>query len=547
MLPLDDPCAAVGRRLVLPPKRKEKVRFVLSFAAQEQAAKTLLEIAPKQVLHNALRVDTPDKALNHMISSFLPTQILNSRIFGRTAFYQNGGAWGFRDQLQDVSSMILLRPRLARQQILRAAACQFPEGDVLHWWHRLPGKSGLRGVRTRYSDDLLWLPYVTAEYIKQTGDGSLLHLKIPYLEGETLRDGEHERYFEPTMSAQRGTLYEHCLRAIEHAARFGAHGLPLIGGGDWNDGFNRVGIQGRGESVWLAQFMALTLDEMRPVCRLMGDEESETRFAQRAEELRNAVDETAWDGRWYRRAYFDDGTPLGASGAPACEIDSLPQSFAVLSGMPDDKRRNLALDSAVEKLVDWEHGLIRLFAPSFTGEEGYSPGYVAAYPAGIRENGGQYTHAAVWLCMALLREGRVDEGYSLLKLLNPAEKCAQEAQAKRYLREPYALAGDVSTAKGIEGRGGWSLYTGAAGWYYRTVVEELLGIRLRGGSLGLEPRLPSGWHGYSATLTLDGAVIAITVSDTAPQGLTVDGEQAERFTPDGREHRLVYGIGASAS
>ena len=281
MLPLDDPCAAVGRRLVLPPKRKEKVRFVLSFAAQEQAAKALLEIAPKRVLHNALRVDTPDKALNHMVSSFLPAQILNSRIFGRTAFYQNGGAWGFRDQLQDVGSMILLRPRLARQQILRAAACQFPEGDVLHWWHRLPGKNGLRGVRTRYSDDLLWLPYVTAEYIKQTGDASLLHLKIPYLEGEALRDGEHERYFEPTMSAQRGTLYEHCLRAIEHAARFGAHGLPLIGGGDWNDGFNRVGIQGRGESVWLAQFMALTLDEMRPVCKLMEDESSEARFAQR--------------------------------------------------------------------------------------------------------------------------------------------------------------------------------------------------------------------------------------------------------------------------
>ncbi len=541
MLPLDDPCAAVGRKLVLPPKRKEKVRFVLSFAAQEQAAKTLLSISPKQVLHNSLKIDTPDKALNHMISSFLPAQILNSRIFGRTAFYQCGGAWGFRDQLQDACSVILLRPRLARQQILRAAACQFPEGDVLHWWHRLPGKSGLRGVRTRYSDDLLWLPYVTAQYVKQTGDGSLLHLKIPYLEGERLKEGEHERYFEPRVSKERGTLYEHCLRAVEHAAEFGAHGLPLIGGGDWNDGFNRVGIQGRGESVWLAQFMAMTLDEMRPVCRLMEDEESESRFAQRAEELRKAVDENAWDGRWYRRAYYDDGTPMGASGAAACAIDSLPQSFSVLSGMPDAERRRLALDSAVERLVDREQGLVRLFTPSFTGG-GRSPGYVAAYPAGIRENGGQYTHAAVWLCMALLREGRVDEGYSLLKLLNPAEKCAQDAQAKRYVREPYALAGDVSTAKGIEGRGGWSLYTGAAGWYYRTVVEDLLGIRLRGGAVEFAPQLPAGWHGYSATLTLDGAVIAITVSDTAPRGLTVDGEQAECFTPDGKEHRLVYGI-----
>lgn len=543
MLPLDDPCAAVGRRLRLPPKRREKVRFALSFAAQEPAAKALLSLAPKQAARNALRIDTPDKALNHMVSDFLPAQIINSRVFGRTAFYQNGGAWGFRDQLQDVCSIILLRPRLARQHILRAAACQFPEGDVLHWWHRLPGENGLRGVRTRYSDDLLWLPYVAAEYVKQTGDKSILYLKIPYLEGAPLREDEHERYFEPQRSKTRGTLYEHCLRAMEHADRFGAHELPLIGGGDWNDGFNRVGIQGKGESVWLAQFMALTLDEMRPVCRIMRDDETESRLAQRAQALRGAVDRNAWDGRWYLRAFYDDGTPMGAAGAAACEIDSLPQSFSVLSGMPDEERRRLALDSAVERLVDREHGLIRLFTPSFTGA-GRSPGYVAAYPAGIRENGGQYTHAAVWLCMALLREGRADEGYALLKLLNPAEKCAQDAAAKRYVREPYALAGDVSTAQGIEGRGGWSLYTGAAGWYYRTVVEELLGLRMRGGAIEFAPRLPTGWHGYSATLTLDGAVLAITVSDTAPPGLTVDGETAERFRPDGLEHRLVYGLGA---
>lgn len=546
MLPLDDPCAAVGRRLILPPKRKEKVRFVLSFAAKEPASKALLSISPKQVMRNSLEINTPDKALNHMISTFLPAQILNSRIFGRTAFYQCGGAWGFRDQLQDVCSIILLRPRLARQHILRAAACQFPEGDVLHWWHRLPGRNGLRGVRTRYSDDLLWLPYVTAEYVKQTGDSSLLHLKIPYLEGELLRDDEHERYFEPRVSKERGTLYEHCLRAITRAQRFGAHELPLIGGGDWNDGFNRVGIQGRGESVWLAQFMALTLDEMRPVCLLMQDVESERQLAQLAENLRGAVDRNAWDGRWYRRAFYDDGAPMGSSGAAACEIDSLPQSFSILSGMPDKERRNLALDSAVERLVDREHGLIRLFTPPFT-ELDRAPGYVAAYPAGIRENGGQYTHAAVWLCMALLREGRVDEGYSLLKLLNPAEKCAQDTEAKRYVREPYALAGDVSTAQGLEGRGGWSLYTGAAGWYYRTVVEELLGLRLRSGTIEFEPHLPSCWHGYSATLTLDGAVIAITVSDTASPGLMVDGRAATHFVPDGREHRLVYGIDAHSS
>ena len=258
------------------------------------------------------------------------------------------------------------------------------------------------------------------------------------------------------------------------------------------------------------------------------------------------MDRNAWDGRWYRRAFYDDGAPMGSSGAAACEIDSLPQSFSVLSGMPDKERRNLALDSAVERLVDREHGLIRLFTPPFT-ELDRAPGYVAAYPAGIRENGGQYTHAAVWLCMALLREGRVDEGYSLLKLLNPAEKCAQDTEAKRYVREPYALAGDVSTAQGIEGRGGWSLYTGAAGWYYRTVVEELLGLRLRGGTIEFEPHLPSGWHGYSATLTLDGAVLAITVSDTASPGLMVDGRMTTHFAPDGREHRLIYGIDAHSS
>lgn len=544
MLPLDDPCAAVGRRLILPPKRRERVRFVLSFAAKEEAACALVHLTPRQRPQSSLLVDTPDKALNHIISSFLPAQILNSRIYGRTAFYQCGGAWGFRDQLQDVCSMILLKPQLARTHILRAAACQFPEGDVLHWWHRLPGKNGLRGVRTRYSDDLLWLPYVTSEYVKQTGDRSLLHLKLPFLEGEPLREGEKERYFAPRVSRERATLYEHCVRAIEHAARFGAHGLPLIGGGDWNDGFNCVGSQGRGESVWLAQFMALTLDGMQPLCRMMQDEAALERFGQRAQALRAAVDASAWDGKWYRRAFYDDGTAMGARGASACEIDSLPQSFAALCEMPDEERRRLALDSALEHLVDWEHGLIRLFTPPFVGK-GPSPGYVAAYPAGIRENGGQYTHAAVWLCMALLREGRVDEGYALLRLLNPAEKCTQESAADRYLREPYAMAGDVSTAKGIEGRGGWSLYTGAAGWYYRAVVEELLGIRLREGVLHLEPRLPSGWHGYSATLTLDGAVIALTVSDTAPSGLTVDGIPAEGFVPDGCEHRLAFGTGAA--
>ena len=544
MLPLDDPCAAVGRRLRLPPKRTERVRFVLSFAAQEKAAHALVRLAPRQRPQSSLMIDTPDKALNHMVSSFLPAQILNSRIYGRTAFYQCGGAWGFRDQLQDVCSMILLKPQLVRTHILRAAACQFPEGDVLHWWHRLPGRDGLRGVRTRYSDDLLWLPYAAAEYVNQTGDSSLLHLQIPYLEGEPLREGEQERYFAPKASSERASLYEHCLRAIEHAARFGAHGLPLIGGGDWNDGFNRVGVLGRGESVWLAQFMALTLENMQPLCRRMEDVTSQERFAARAQALRAAVDASAWDGRWYRRAFYDDGAAMGARGAIACEIDSLPQSFATLCGMPDEERRRLALDSAVERLVDWEHGVIRLFTPPFAGK-GPLPGYVAAYPAGIRENGGQYTHAAVWFCMALLREGRIDEGYALLRLLNPAEKCTQESIANRYLREPYALAGDISTAKGIEGRGGWSLYTGAAGWYYRTVVEELLGIRLREGALRLEPHLPSHWHGYSATLTMDGAVIALTVSDTAQPGLTVDGIPAEVFVPDGCEHRLAFGIGTA--
>lgn len=544
MLPLDDPCAAVGRRLRLPPKRTERVRFVLSFAAQEKAAHALVRLAPRQRPQSSLMIDTPDKALNHMVSSFLPAQILNSRIYGRTAFYQCGGAWGFRDQLQDVCSMILLKPQLVRTHILRAAACQFPEGDVLHWWHRLPGRDGLHGVRTRYSDDLLWLPYAAAEYVNQTGDSSLLHLQIPYLEGEPLREGEQERYFAPKASSERASLYEHCLRAIEHAARFGAHGLPLIGGGDWNDGFNRVGVLGRGESVWLAQFMALTLENMQPLCRRMEDVTSQERFAARAQALRAAVDASAWDGRWYRRAFYDDGAAMGARGAIACEIDSLPQSFATLCGMPDEERRRLALDSAVERLVDWEHGVIRLFTPPFAGK-GPLPGYVAAYPAGIRENGGQYTHAAVWLCMALLREGRIDEGYALLRLLNPAEKCTQESIANRYLREPYALAGDISTAKGIEGRGGWSLYTGAAGWYYRTVVEELLGIRLREGALRLEPHLPSHWHGYSATLTMDGAVIALTVSDTAQPGLTVDGIPAEVFVPDGCEHRLAFGIGTA--
>ncbi|MEG2781597.1 MAG: glucoamylase family protein [Oscillospiraceae bacterium] len=538
-MPIEDCCAAVGKKIILPPKRQESVRFILSWGESEQASYIVttrdLEIEKNE---NAIYISTPDKELNYMFNTWLPAQILNSRIRGRTGFFQCGGAYGFRDQLQDVSSLVLTNPKLVKTHIIRCCAHQFEQGDVLHWWHTMPKNvGGTKGVRTRYSDDLLWLPFVAAEYTQKTGDFSIFDIPVAYLAGQELAENEAEKYFELQKSNQKGTIYEHCTRAIERAMRFGDHGLSLIGGGDWNDGFNEVGKKGKGESVWLSQFFSMVLTKFAKICEQLNDEERAKRYVEEAKRLKQAIDEKAWNGEWYLRAFFDDGTPMGAKGSSECEIDSLTQSFSVLCDMPDEQRKNQALKSAVEKLVDTEHGIIKLFTPAFSAN-GKKAGYVNAYPEGIRENGGQYTHAAVWLCNALIKNGQIDTGYKLLRMINPAQKYRNKKEADKYKTEAFALAGDVYSKAGVEGRGGWSLYTGAAGWYYRTVYEELLGINQFHNKLLLNPKLPTAWNKYYAKLMIDGAVIDIEVKRGDQYSLKVDAKKAEFIPLDGKNHSV---------
>ncbi|MDR2524713.1 MAG: DUF3131 domain-containing protein [Oscillospiraceae bacterium] len=506
--PQADPCAAVGRRLTFLPGGERQLSFSLGWGAKRNAALCAHLVAERDPMANAraiLEIQTPDAALNHMINTWLPHQILHSRLFGRTGFSQCGGAWGFRDQLQDVSALILTHPALVRVQLYRCAAAQFPEGDGLHWWHRIPGE-GIRGVRTRYSDDFLWLPYVCGEYVLRSGDASVLEKRIPFREGEALRPEEHERYAVYPQSAEKATLYTHCIRAVERTLQdMGAHGLPRMGGGDWNDGFNLVGAKGRGESVWLAMFFSMVLESTAQLCRLQAEPERAERYRDQAQRLREAIESCAWAGDRYLRAFWDDGTPMGGEGNEPCAIDILPQAFASLCGLPDADRRRLALDTAMARLVDHPHRMVRLLRVPFP-HEGKRAGYINAYPAGIRENGGQYTHAAVWLCLALFKEGRAEDALSLLQMLNPAAMPQDSAALASYRGEPYALAGDVSAAPGIEGQAGWTFYTGAAAWYYRAVLEGLLGLRERDGRLVFEnPCLPEDWQGkVHATLRLHG-------------------------------------------
>lgn len=540
LLPMTDPCAAVCKRRELSPGARVELDFYLAFSAQAEDFPQLADrLAENEPEPPALVVETPDPRLDFMVNTWLPHQIASCRIDARTGFYQCGGAWGLRDQLQDAGALVLLDSDILKRQLLRACAAQFPQGDGLHWWHDLPSDGqSVRGVRTRYNDDYVWIAYEAARYCRCTGDLEFLHTSVPYLAGEELREEEMERYFSPTQSDESGSVYEHAVRALERALdHLGAHGLPLIGGGDWNDGYNRVGYKGKGESVWLAQFLALTLDAFAPLCEKMDESWRGRRFREQAELLRQNIEEHCFDGDHYLRAFFDSGDALGARGNESCAIDSLTQSFAVLCGQGDKSRLNTALDTAVQVLSDPENRLIRLFWPPFDGK-GRDPGYVAAYPPGVRENGGQYTHGAVWLCLALLRAGRTDEGYALLDQINPASICADAESAQRYRAEPYALAGDVTASPRAMGQAGWSHYTGSAGWFYTAAVEELLGIRLEGGSLVVHPRLPKSWDGYTARYRFG--------KNTRVQLTVRRGEKQEnvpvRIPADGGEHKILITI-----
>ncbi len=539
----DGVCAAVGRTVSLAPNGEGSVRFVLAFGRTPDSAVKMSSIdAGAWRVSGKMRIETPDKNLNLFFNSLLKHQIVASRVYSRTGFYQCGGAYGFRDQLQDVCALIMTEPELCKRQILRCCAVQFPAGDVLHWWHPC-GAEGFRGVRTTCSDDYLWLPYAVAEYVTKTGDEALLRIRVPFIDGNELASGESDRYALYSFGHDEDTVYGHCKRTLSRCfvtradAQFsGEHGLLLMRGGDWNDGFNRIGTDKKGESVWLSQFAVMVMKMFSAVAGKHGDRQFAENLLDNAAILTQAIEETSYNGKWYIRAFLKDGKTLGDEGRGVCEIDSLCQSFAVLAGLPDRERRRSALFSALTRLVDYEHGVVRLFTPAFARFDA-DIGYTSAYPRGVRENGGQYTHAAVWLAMALFCEGLNDEGYSLLKILNPYEKYKSGAGGI-YKTEPYALCGDVyeDTAPG---RGGWSLYTGSAAWYFRVVYEMLFGIRQHDGYLYISPRFPRAWDECAIELTRGDAVCHILYRRAEENALLVDGESADAVPLDGKNHDVL--------
>ena len=559
-----DPCGALQTKIELASGEEREVTFRLGLGRDAQEAARLIQrFRGMNAVHTALeavhqywqhsmsavQVDTPDPALNVLTNGWLLYQIVACRLWARSGYYQSGGAFGFRDQLQDVMALVHAEPQRLRAQLLLCASRQFREGDVQHWWH----PPGGRGVRTRCSDDYLWLPLATCRYVLTTGDTGVLEETLPFLEGRPVNPGEESYYDMPGISHDSASLYEHCVRAIEHGLRFGEHGLALMGSGDWNDGMNLVGIHGRGESVWLSFFLCEVLNQFTVLARQRGDNALAERCRLEAARLGARIEEHAWDGGWYRRAYFDDGTPLGSAANAECQIDSISQSWAVISGVGAPERTRQAMTAVYQRLVKPESKLIQLLDPPFDTSD-INPGYIKGYVPGVRENGGQYTHSAIWTAMAFAEMGDAERAWELLAMINPVNHGITAEDVATYKVEPYVVSADVYAVSPHVGRGGWSWYTGSAGWLYRLIVESLLGLRLEVHALHIRPHLPAAWPGFNVRYRYRDTYYQIRVSQTSASDnelrVRVDGvlqqDAVVMLFDDQQTHAVEVEVGRAA-